>query len=48
MPLWDVYAEVDGSPIYATFETDSDDEDEVFEEIVDAFRSTLQIDLEAS
>ena len=44
--FWDVYAEVDGTPVYATVEIDDehDDEDDVFEIILDMFRSTLQID----
>jgi hypothetical protein len=44
MATWDVYAEVNGSPLYASIELDWDDEDKAFEAIVDEFRSTLQID----
>ena len=45
MFTWDVYAEVNGSPLYATFETEQTGETYAFEEIVDEFRSTLSIDL---
>lgn len=43
--FYDIYAEIDGSPIYATVEIDDGkDEDYAFEVIVDMFRATLQID----
>ena len=44
MATWRVYAEVNGSPLYSTWETETEDEDFVFDEIVNEFRSTLQID----
>jgi hypothetical protein len=45
MTHWDVYADIGGFPVYASFEVDDSlTEDEAFEEIVDEFRSTLQID----
>jgi hypothetical protein len=45
MATWNVYAEIEGSPIYGEVDLDDDlDEDEAFEAIVDIFRSTLQID----
>lgn len=45
MALWNVYAEIDGIPIYATMEMDWTHEGQAFNAIVDEFRSTLQIDL---
>lgn len=45
MATWNIYAEVSGSPLYATMEMDWTDENRAFETIMDEFRSTLQIDL---
>ena len=45
MARWDIYLEVGGSPLYAELTTDWTDENRAFEEIIDAIRSTLQIDL---
>jgi len=45
MSVWNVYAEVEGSPLYGQVELeDGVSEDEAFEAILDMFRSTLQID----
>lgn len=45
MSVWDVYGEVDGNPLYATIELSGErTEDQAFEEILDMFRSTLQVD----
>lgn len=44
MSVWDVYAEVDGNPLYATIELRGErTEDQAFEEILDMFRSTLEV-----
>jgi hypothetical protein len=45
MAVWDVYLEVEGSPLYATVTMDWTDENRAFEEVLDMVRSTLQIDL---
>ena len=46
MATYRVYAEINGSPLYAEWETDAEDEGEVWSEIVSEFESTLQFDLE--
>jgi hypothetical protein len=46
MAVYSVYAEINGSPLYAEWETDSETEHEVWEEIVSEFESTLQFDKE--
>ena len=46
MARWSIYAEVNGSPLYAEWETDAEDESEVWSEIVSEFESTLQFDRE--
>jgi hypothetical protein len=46
MARWDGYAEIDGSPFYFSFDNETEDEDDTFEQVVEHFRGTLQIDLE--
>lgn len=44
MSVWEVYADVDGNPLYATVELDGlRTEDQAFDEILDMFRSTLEV-----
>ena len=45
MARWSIYAEVNGSPLYAEMDLDWHDENKAVEAIVDEFRSTLQIDM---
>ena len=44
MGMWDVYADVNGTPVYAQVElTSGTSDDEAFEEVLDMFRSTLEV-----
>lgn len=46
MAVYRVYAEINGSPLYAEWETGAEEESEVWSEIVSEFESTLQFDRE--
>jgi hypothetical protein len=44
MAVWDVYADINGTPVYAQVELVSGlSDDEAFEEVLDMFRSTLEV-----
>lgn len=46
MATWRIYAEINGSPLYATMEMDWTDERRAWAVVVEEFESTLQLDLE--